>query len=237
MPPTTCRPNAPTSDYFHTKIYYDPAQTRSKAAARGAAEPVAAGRRREAAAPPKLLALDPGSMLRRRARHRVPRALAPAPHAACRSTQPRVRALRPVAGRAAARAERRRRSTSRCSTRPCSSAARTPTRCTATSRCASTSIRRASTRRCGSSSTDGGQRLLGHRGDRLERRAGAQRPKLPARPRRPRVRPLLHGLAPAHGRPAARTARRYWVVNTLARLALERDDARDRQGSQTANNR
>ena len=41
------------------------------------------------------------------------------------------------------------------------------------------------------------------------------RPELPARPRRPRVRPLLLGLAPAHGRAAARTARRYWVVNTL----------------------
>ncbi len=65
---------------------------------------------------------------------------------------------------------------------------------------------------------------------------GAQRPKLPAQPRRSRVRPLLLGFEAPHGRPAPR---RCDVLGGqhLARLALERDDAGDRQGSQTANNR
>ena len=37
-PPNNLEPNAPRQDYFHTMIYYDPAQARSKAAADGAAE-------------------------------------------------------------------------------------------------------------------------------------------------------------------------------------------------------
>ena len=64
------------------------------------------------------------------------------------------------------------------------------------------------------------------------RRGGPTRPILDDKSvssaiNRPRLRPLLHGLAPAHGR-AARQRRDLLGREHAARLALERDDARDR---------
>ena len=60
------------------------------------------------------------------------------------------------------------------------------------------------------------RRVLGHRGDAT----GTTRRSSPTASfsdthQGPRLRPLLHGLAPAHGRAARERRRSYWVVNTL----------------------
>jgi hypothetical protein len=56
-------------------------------------------------------------------------------------------------------------------------------------------------------------------------------PVLPTRPRRARVRPLLLGSAPAHGRPPHPQGELLGREHA-ARLALQRDDARDRERSE-----
>jgi LCP family protein required for cell wall assembly len=63
-PPNNLEPNIHPQNYFHTVIYYDPAQGRAKAAAtalQSLMQP--ADIRKLPAHSPKLLALDPGSML------------------------------------------------------------------------------------------------------------------------------------------------------------------------------
>jgi LCP family protein required for cell wall assembly len=62
-PPRNLDPNAPKQNYFHTKIYFDPAQARSRAAAvalKSLMEPAEVAKLPRA---PGLLALDPGSKL------------------------------------------------------------------------------------------------------------------------------------------------------------------------------
>jgi LCP family protein required for cell wall assembly len=62
-PPSGLSADAPRQDYFHTKIYYDPAQARSKAAAtamQNLMQPADVAKLPRAR---RLLALDPGSML------------------------------------------------------------------------------------------------------------------------------------------------------------------------------
>jgi hypothetical protein len=62
-PPRNLDPNAPKQNYFHTKIYFDPAQARSRAAAvalKSLMEPAEIAKLPRA---PGLLALDPGSKL------------------------------------------------------------------------------------------------------------------------------------------------------------------------------
>src|SRR5262249_19843361 len=70
--------------------------------------------------------------------------------------------------------------------------------------------------------------VLGHPDDRLDGRARTRRPPLQAPPAGSRLRPLLLGTAPAHGR-AAHERRVLLGREHAARLALERDDAVDRQ--------
>ncbi len=63
-PPNGAQADAPTQNYFHSVIYYDPAQARSKAAAvalQSLMQP--ADVRKLPTNAPRLLALDPGSML------------------------------------------------------------------------------------------------------------------------------------------------------------------------------
>ena len=62
-PPNNLEPNTPTQNYFHTKIYYDPSQPRSRAAAAALQQLVQPA---DVARLPRrtwLLSLDPGSML------------------------------------------------------------------------------------------------------------------------------------------------------------------------------
>ncbi len=63
LPPNNLQPNTPKQNYFHSMIYYDPAQPRSKAAAtalQNLMQPADIGKLPRA---PGLIALDPGSML------------------------------------------------------------------------------------------------------------------------------------------------------------------------------
>ena len=113
-PPNDLEPNAPRQDYFHTMIYYDKTQARSKAAATALQSDDAAGRRRAAAARlAALRALDPGSMLLVVARHRRSTARSARPTTKARAEAPgRVRPLRREPGHRAAAAARERRSSS-----------------------------------------------------------------------------------------------------------------------------
>ena len=63
QPPNNLEPNTPHQNFFHSKIYYDPAQPRSKAAAQALAQLMEPA---DVAKLPRrawLLSLDPGSML------------------------------------------------------------------------------------------------------------------------------------------------------------------------------
>ena len=63
LPPNNMQADAPRQNYFHSNIYYDPTQKRSKAAAlalQNLMQPAEVARLPRA---PKLLARDPGSML------------------------------------------------------------------------------------------------------------------------------------------------------------------------------
>ena len=230
---TACRRNA-AQNYFHTKIYYDPAQRRSKAAAAALQNLMQPADVRQAAAhePETARASTRARCSSSCSARRSTATIAPLPQANVPVHQPRVRPRDAGPGKELLAGlqkkvpfplyvptvlERNSYPDTLPATRPCASTG---------------STRSTSTRPCGSSSRRR-QRVLGDRGDRLGRRARARRQELPARPRRPRVRPLLLGLAPAHGR-AARPRRHLLGGQHAARLAVERDDARDRQGSQTA---
>jgi len=65
QPPNNLEPNVPQGhqNYFHTKIYYDPAQPRSKAAALALQQLVEPADVAKLPRTPWLLSLDPGSML------------------------------------------------------------------------------------------------------------------------------------------------------------------------------
>ena len=62
-PPNNLEPNAPAQTYFHSTIYYDPAQRRSKAAAKALQNLMQPADVVKLPRDPNLLALDPGSML------------------------------------------------------------------------------------------------------------------------------------------------------------------------------
>lgn len=62
-PPNNLAPNAEPQNYFHSKIYYDPAQKGSKAAAVALQALMQPADVEQLPRTPKLLALDPGSML------------------------------------------------------------------------------------------------------------------------------------------------------------------------------
>jgi LCP family protein required for cell wall assembly len=63
LPPGGAEPNAPTQSYFHSAVYYDPAQTGAKAAAAVLAKLLDPADVAPLPKDPKLRALDPGSML------------------------------------------------------------------------------------------------------------------------------------------------------------------------------
>jgi len=63
VPPNNLLPNAPRQNYFHTMIYYDPAQKRSKAAATALQNLVQPADVARMPRTPGLLALNPGSTL------------------------------------------------------------------------------------------------------------------------------------------------------------------------------
>ena len=75
------------------------------------------------------------------------------------------------------------------------------------------------------------ERVLGHPGDRLERRSDLRRPQPEPDRRRAALRPLLQRLPPAHGG-AAERRRELLGREHAAGLALERDDALDRARAQ-----
>ena len=77
------------------------------------------------------------------------------------------------------------------------------------------------------------ERVLGRADDRLGRRAGARRQEPHAPHRRAHLRPLLQRPEAAHGRPAHAEGELLGGQHA-PRPALERDDARDRQGPQAA---
>ncbi len=79
----------------------------------------------------------------------------------------------------------------------------------------------------------GRRRVLGRAGIRLGRCAGARRQELPSRSRRSRVRSPLLGQPSAHGRAPDEDGELLGRQHA-ARFALERDDARHRQGPQAA---
>jgi LCP family protein required for cell wall assembly len=62
-PPNNLDPNVEPQTYFHTKIYYDPAQARSKAAAQALQQLMQPADVQRLPRRPALLALDPGSTL------------------------------------------------------------------------------------------------------------------------------------------------------------------------------
>ena len=62
-PPNNLEPNTPVQNYFHSTIYYDPAQRRSKAAAKALQNLMQPADVLKLPRDPQLLALDPGSML------------------------------------------------------------------------------------------------------------------------------------------------------------------------------
>src|SRR6266699_205201 len=62
-PPSNLEPNAPTTNYFHSKIYYDPSQRRSKAAAVALQQLMQPADVARLPRTPGLVSLDPGSML------------------------------------------------------------------------------------------------------------------------------------------------------------------------------
>jgi LCP family protein required for cell wall assembly len=62
-PPNNLEPNTTPQNYFHTIIYFDPAQRRSKAAAKALQNLMQPADVLKLPRKPKLLALDPGSML------------------------------------------------------------------------------------------------------------------------------------------------------------------------------
>jgi LCP family protein required for cell wall assembly len=63
QPPNNLEPNTPRQNYFHSKIYYDPAQPRAKAAARALQQLMQPADVAKLPRIPWLLSLDPGSML------------------------------------------------------------------------------------------------------------------------------------------------------------------------------
>jgi len=63
LPPNGLEPNAPTSPYFHSQIYFDPRQKGAKEAAVAMQKLLAPADVRRLPADPRLRALDPGSML------------------------------------------------------------------------------------------------------------------------------------------------------------------------------
>jgi LCP family protein required for cell wall assembly len=63
LPPNNIQADAPKQNYFHTKIYYDPAQKRSKAAALAMENLLEPAEVAKLPRTPGLLARDPGSML------------------------------------------------------------------------------------------------------------------------------------------------------------------------------
>ena len=77
---------------------------------------------------------------------------------------------------------------------------------------------------------DGLERLLGRAAVELGGRTGAREPQLRAQHRRPALRAVLQRPAPPHGRSQA-GRRQLLGRQHPARPALERDDARDRQGA------
>ena len=204
------------ADYFHTKIYYDPAQTSAKAAAVALAKLIAPAdvaplppRRRPAAR------ARPGLDARGRPRADVPQHDRAGRRAAAARARAAERARRRRAGRTrcSSRSSTRSRSRSRC--RRCSSATRTPTRLRATRRCALYDDRRAKHKAVRLVFRTGGNEYWG-----IEETNWDDAPVLADRSFRHdlggREFDLYYsGLAPAHGRAARRTARRYWVVNTL----------------------
>jgi LCP family protein required for cell wall assembly len=62
-PPNNLEPNTPSQNYFHSKIYYDPAQPRAKAAATALQSLMQPADVVKLPRAPWLLSLDPGSML------------------------------------------------------------------------------------------------------------------------------------------------------------------------------
>ena len=63
LPPNGLQPNAPTQNYFHSAILFDPAQKGAKPAAEALAKLIAPADVKPLPADPALRALDPGSMI------------------------------------------------------------------------------------------------------------------------------------------------------------------------------
>ena len=79
-PPNGLQADVPGQSYFHSVIYYDPAQRRSKAAATSLQNLMQPAEVRKLPRTPKLLALDPGSMLLVVLGTAFHSTIAPAPH-------------------------------------------------------------------------------------------------------------------------------------------------------------
>ena len=63
LPPGNAQPNAPTQNYFHSQIYFDPTQKNAKAAALALKKLVEPADVKPLPKDPALRALDPGAML------------------------------------------------------------------------------------------------------------------------------------------------------------------------------
>ena len=233
LPPGNASPNAPTQGYFHTTIYYDKRQQGSQAAANALSKVIVPSAVGPLPKDPKLRALDPGAMLTVVVGETFHNQLvAPDPDAvraeapAAQRPRRRLHGARPPEGLRA----------------PCPVQARGAdgTRTLVVSgrsvrrRRESPLLDRQAPQGDPARLQDRRRRVLGDRGDGYAESARPGRPELPPGDQGPHVHPLLHRLEPAHGR-AARPRQELLGREHAARLALERDDARDRDRAQTTN--
>ena len=229
-------PNAPTQGYFHTQIYYDKRQKGSEAAANALAKllrslgrpPAAQGS--EAASrstPASMLMVVVGETFHDQLVTQPPPAPAPTHQAAERPLRSVGRARPAEAAREPGAVHARGADGARAELVPRHAVRRQAA-------CGSTGSTRSTTRRpCGSSSRPAPASTGGSR-----RRTCRTRRSSPTRASSATIRGrefqlYYSGLEPAHGR-APRARQELLGREHAARLALERDDARDREGSQAA---
>ena len=202
----------------------------------GPAEPDAAGRgRRGCHGTPRLLALDPGSMLVVVLGTAFHGTLAPAPQHDVAEAPAAVRPLRRVAGRRPARAAREEGDV------PAADADRARAQLVpghAARRQAGAPLlhQQSQHKAVRLVFKTAGNEFWGIQETDWNGAPALERQELPAQPRRPRVRPLLLGLPPAHGRAARGAARPTGSSTPCSTTSRTRRCSRS-QGPQTANNR